>query len=150
MRRGQPALVAALVLSMSPPALAGPYADEMARCLVRSTSPADRNALVRWLFAAGPMESAVGDDRVFVLSEESLKTSVKQNIRFFGRGLGADKMLRIYLTTRTMNPNAEAQPEVVWKNATIGQARRERTAPATSHRKATRPDSCWCSTSVAW
>jgi hypothetical protein len=44
---------------MSSPALAGPYADEMARCLVRSTSPADRNALVRWLFAAGAMHPEV-------------------------------------------------------------------------------------------
>ena len=84
----------------------------------------------RWLFAAGPMESAVGDDRVFVLSDESLKTSLKQNMRFFGRGLGAQKTLRIYLTTRAMNPNSKSQPRVIWKNGTIGEARRERGTPA--------------------
>jgi hypothetical protein len=39
--------------AVSLPALAGTYADEMGRCLVKSTSPADRTALVRWLFAAG-------------------------------------------------------------------------------------------------
>jgi len=35
------------------PALGGMYADEMAKCLVKSTDPADRSVLVRWLFAAG-------------------------------------------------------------------------------------------------
>ena len=59
MKRCRPALIAALVVSVSNPVLAGPYADEMARCLVGSTSPADRNALVRWLFAAGAMHPEV-------------------------------------------------------------------------------------------
>jgi hypothetical protein len=35
------------------PAAGGMYADEMAKCLVKSTDPADRSVLVRWLFAAG-------------------------------------------------------------------------------------------------
>jgi len=34
------------------PAEAGPYGDDMAKCLVRSTSSADRSSLVQWIFAA--------------------------------------------------------------------------------------------------
>ena len=59
MKRRLPPLVAAFLVYLSTPALAGPYADEMARCLVGSTSPADRSALVRWLFAAGAMHPEV-------------------------------------------------------------------------------------------
>ena len=33
-------------------ALAGPYADDMAKCLVKSSSPADRTTFLKWLFAA--------------------------------------------------------------------------------------------------
>ena len=33
-------------------AVAGPFADDKAKCLVNSTSPADRADLVRWMFSA--------------------------------------------------------------------------------------------------
>lgn len=33
-------------------AIAGPFADDMAKCLVNSTSAADRADLVRWMFSA--------------------------------------------------------------------------------------------------
>ncbi|SRR5579883_1388304 len=33
-------------------AIAGPFADDMAKCLVNSTSTADRADLVRWMFSA--------------------------------------------------------------------------------------------------
>ena len=33
------------------PAISGPFADDMAKCLVRSATPADKSVLVRWLFA---------------------------------------------------------------------------------------------------
>jgi hypothetical protein len=33
-------------------AIAGPFADDMAKCLVNSTSDADRADLVRWMFSA--------------------------------------------------------------------------------------------------
>src|SRR5271156_4188580 len=38
---------------------AGPYGDDMARCLVESTSRDDRIALVRWMFAAAAANPAV-------------------------------------------------------------------------------------------
>ena len=33
------------------PAVAGPYSDDLSRCLVSATSPADKTALVRWIFS---------------------------------------------------------------------------------------------------
>jgi hypothetical protein len=38
---------------------AGPFGDDMARCLVESTSKDDRIALVRWMFAAAAANPAV-------------------------------------------------------------------------------------------
>src|SRR5258706_11445451 len=40
-------------------ALAGPYSDEMAKCLVKSTSDADKNMLEKWMFAAAALHPAV-------------------------------------------------------------------------------------------
>jgi hypothetical protein len=34
------------------PAYAGPFGDEMAKCLVRTTTEADRTLLIQWLFTA--------------------------------------------------------------------------------------------------
>lgn len=54
------ALGLALCLScLPPPATAGTYADEMGRCLVRSTTPADRTTLMRWLLAASTLHPEV-------------------------------------------------------------------------------------------
>jgi hypothetical protein len=39
------------LLGASSPAFAGPFADDMAKCLVNSTSPADRTVFVRWMFS---------------------------------------------------------------------------------------------------
>lgn len=38
---------------------AGPYTDDLSKCLVESTSPEDRTALVRWMFAAMAQHPAV-------------------------------------------------------------------------------------------
>jgi hypothetical protein len=48
-----------LALLASQSALAGPYSDEMAKCLVTSTSEADKNFLVKWMFAAASLHPAV-------------------------------------------------------------------------------------------
>ena len=45
-------LALCLPLLSSPSAVAGVYADELAKCLVRSTTDADKTYLVRWLFAS--------------------------------------------------------------------------------------------------
>ena len=48
-----------LVLLSSHSVFAGPYSDEMAKCLVTSTSEADKNFLVKWIFAAASLHPAV-------------------------------------------------------------------------------------------
>jgi hypothetical protein len=47
-----------LALLSSASAFAGPYSDEMAKCLVTSTSEADKNFLVKWMFAAAALHPA--------------------------------------------------------------------------------------------
>lgn len=44
--------VFASLLLVGSPALAGPYSDDLAKCLVASTSSDDRVALVRWMFTS--------------------------------------------------------------------------------------------------
>jgi hypothetical protein len=52
-------IVFSLTLVTVESALAGPYVDAMSRCLVRSTSEADRNFLVKWMFATAAAHPAV-------------------------------------------------------------------------------------------
>lgn len=56
-RIGQAALLA-LVLHAGA-AQAGPYSDDLAKCLVESTTAADKNALVKWMFATAGLHPAV-------------------------------------------------------------------------------------------
>ena len=44
---------------MAQPALAGPYGDDMAKCLVASTTADDKTALVQWMFATSTLHPAV-------------------------------------------------------------------------------------------
>jgi hypothetical protein len=63
MNRCRPALVAILVcIALSQDrAVAGPYADEMGKCLIAATTDKDKTDLVRWLFAAGTLHPDVSD-----------------------------------------------------------------------------------------
>ncbi|GGA72225.1 hypothetical protein GCM10011369_12490 [Neiella marina] len=51
----------AILLTFGAPTQAGVYTDELAKCLVSSTSPQDRAALVRWMFIAASHHPAVKD-----------------------------------------------------------------------------------------
>jgi hypothetical protein len=53
------AVVFCLAMLACNSALAGPYADDLARCLVRSTSDADKTALVKWIFASAAVHPDV-------------------------------------------------------------------------------------------
>ena len=46
-------------LLLSTAAHAGPYSDDLAKCLVESTTKQDRASLVRWMFAAAAANPAV-------------------------------------------------------------------------------------------
>jgi hypothetical protein len=55
MKRQKMSTLAALVtltIIGSMDAHAGPYADDMAKCLVKSSAAADRTAFIKWMFAA--------------------------------------------------------------------------------------------------
>ncbi len=51
--------VVSLVLFLPASAIAGLYSDELAKCLVKSTTDADKNSLVKWMFAAAALHPAV-------------------------------------------------------------------------------------------
>jgi hypothetical protein len=52
MRKLAASALAVLAFVAAPAAHAGPAADDLGRCLVSSTSEADKAALVKWIFAA--------------------------------------------------------------------------------------------------
>ena len=60
MKRSVIALVtASFPLFTAAPVFSGPYTDDMARCLVKSTSDTDKVFLVKWMFAAAALHPAV-------------------------------------------------------------------------------------------
>ena len=53
-------IVASAALSaVVAPAFAAPYSDTLARCLVKSTTPEDKSALVQWMFATAALHPDV-------------------------------------------------------------------------------------------
>lgn len=70
-------LISALLLSAigTTGAVAGPYADELSKCLVESTSQGDRIELVRWFFSAASRHPAVAP--LTTLTEEQVDAANK-------------------------------------------------------------------------
>ena len=61
-RRLSVAALPLLASMFATPALAGPYSDDLSKCLVAQASSADRTLLVRWMFSAisaGPAVSSL-------------------------------------------------------------------------------------------
>lgn len=58
-----PALMALMALGLAPatPARAGIYSDDLSRCLVASTSSAEKTALVRWIFSNAALHPEVAN-----------------------------------------------------------------------------------------
>jgi len=87
----------ALILSaalFASPALAGPYTDDLSKCLVRSTTPEEKSLLVQWMFATmalhpdvkylakvTPAERAKLNQRVAALFESLLTRSCLSEAR---------------------------------------------------------------------
>jgi len=105
MKRHQDVLATALVATLccfgSTETFAGPYADDMAKCLVKSANAADRKIFLKWFFAAislhpeiAPMVSISVEQRdeidkktgaLFMrLLTESCRTETQQAIRYEG------------------------------------------------------------------
>jgi hypothetical protein len=51
MKRSMVGAIAATLFCSAKLAVAGPFADDMARCMVNSTSPEDRTVFVKWIFS---------------------------------------------------------------------------------------------------
>ncbi|MDX1443848.1 MAG: hypothetical protein R3270_08770 [Gammaproteobacteria bacterium] len=68
------ALVAASTLATSPAAQAGPFTDELSRCLVRNTTDADRTQLIKWIYIAMSQHP-----KVSALAEVSASDAEKAN-----------------------------------------------------------------------
>ena len=56
--------------NFSQTAYAGPYTDQLSKCLVESTSVRDRNNLVVWMFASASQHPAVKD--IVIVTDEQL------------------------------------------------------------------------------
>jgi hypothetical protein len=54
---------------------AGPYTNDLSKCLVESTSAADRAGLVKWMFSAASLHPAVSS--IVTISEEQLDQANK-------------------------------------------------------------------------
>ena len=65
----------ALMFSTSP-VKAGPYADELSKCLVSSTTDADKSLLVKWIFAAFALNKEVAP---FVNLPEEVRTKLNKD-----------------------------------------------------------------------
>jgi len=60
---------------------AGPYADDLSKCLVEKTTREDRNALVRWVFVAASRHPAVAS--VSDVSDEALAGANEDTAKLF-------------------------------------------------------------------
>lgn len=86
---------------MPKPAIAGPYSDDLAKCLVSNTTDADKTLLTKWFFAVASLNPALGkisnitdaqresiDKKMAKLYErlitESCKTQAQQAVKYEG------------------------------------------------------------------
>ncbi len=68
-------LVSILTLCSMMPAQAGPYTDDLSKCLIGATTQNDRTALVKWMFAAAASHPAVKS--IASVSKEQLDAAHK-------------------------------------------------------------------------
>ena len=71
------------LLALSAPASAGPFADELGRCAVNATTPADRTVLMRWLFVAASANPAFAD--LSAVSDAKREQSVRAAAAVYNR-----------------------------------------------------------------
>ena len=77
------ALTMALALSWGSAASAGPYSDDLSKCLVAKTTEADRVAFVQWMFSAASLHPAVKP--IASVTPEQLDAANKRTAELFMR-----------------------------------------------------------------
>lgn len=122
------------VLAMAPlvaslPAVAGPYADELSKCLVRSTGDEEKRSLVKWIFSAVALHPDVADIATVTptqrnemtrntaklfekLLTESCRTEVRAAVQYEGsQTIGASFQILGQVAARELfsNPGVAAQ-----------------------------------------
>ena len=84
---GALALLAAAA-TMAGPAVAGPYADDLGKCLVRSATPADQTQLMRWMFTSLALHP---DIKTLADIDEATRADVEEKAAaLFGRLIFTD------------------------------------------------------------
>jgi hypothetical protein len=72
-----PALLAALaLLGSASPARAGPYSDDLSKCLVSSTTAADKSLMVKWIFSAIALNQEVAP---YVVMPEAARNQLNRD-----------------------------------------------------------------------
>ncbi len=69
-------------------AYAGPYTDDLSKCLVRSTSPDDQVVFMQWMFSAMSLHPAISD--LAVITAEQRVAFDKKAAALFVRLMSAD------------------------------------------------------------
>ena len=112
----------------SVPAAAGPYSDDLAKCLVRSTGDEEKRTLVKWIFAAVALHPEVADissvtpaqrtemtrntAKIFEkLLADSCRTEVQQAVQYEGpQTIGSSFQVLGQVAARELfsNPNVAA------------------------------------------
>lgn len=83
----------------------------------------------RWLFAAGELaEGGRGDERALILTDASLKPSVKHHFTFNMRRKRGQNTAKIHMSVVPANPNAKEQAVVIWRNAKVRVRRADRSS----------------------
>ena len=99
-----------------------PAKKTQAMTMARTQAKEIQDYIVNWprmLFGAGAeAEGGDGDERNFVLSEDSLRASPSFKLRFNLRG-AKQKAARAYLSVTSVNPGSQDNPVVLWRNATV-------------------------------
>jgi hypothetical protein len=122
------AVLAVASMLGSLPASAGPYSDDLSKCLVRSTGDAEKRTLVKWIFAAVALHPEVADissvtpaqraemtrntAKIFEkLLADSCRTEVQQAVQYEGpQTIGSSFQVLGQVAARELfsNPNVAA------------------------------------------
>lgn len=74
----------------------------------------------RWLFGAGAFaEGGRGDERNFVLSEDSISAATQQKLRFLYRAQRGAKSAKFYISADAANPSAATKPVVIFSGGKV-------------------------------
>jgi len=68
---GAALILAAALAGLSGKAVAGPYSDDLAKCLVSSTSADDKSTLVKWVFSIASLHPALGSVSAVTASQRT-------------------------------------------------------------------------------